>query len=216
MVRLGRSGKVRFGRLGAVRFGEASLGKVRQGAAGVVRPGRARYGRVRLGLARQARHKERKEIYKMSAYKWTTGARCAVDANIAGAVCEQLEERGELTAERLVDVSRPEDAPLHGAFEWNDAIAAEKYRVTQAGYIIRSLVVVVESEDEAKPIRAYFPTEVKHYENIRTIIETEDKRKKLLQTALQELTAFKRKYAALSELCKVFAAIDAAVDDEQD
>lgn len=148
----------------------------------------------------------------MSAYKWTSGARCAVDANIAGAVCEQLEERGELTAERLVDVSRPEDAPLHRAFEWNDAIAAEKYRVEQAGYILRSLVVVVETADEAKPIRAYFPTEVKRYENINVIMQSEDKRRKLLQTAKRELEAFKAKYKALTELNKVFEAIDTVAE----
>lgn len=148
----------------------------------------------------------------MSAYKWTSGARCAVDANIAGAVCEQLEERGELTAERLVDVSRPEDAPLHRAFEWNDAIAAEKFRVTQAGYIIRSLVVVVEAADEARPIRAYFTTEVKRYENINVIMQSEDKRRKLLQTAKRELEAFKAKYKALTELNKVFEAIDTVAE----
>jgi hypothetical protein len=148
----------------------------------------------------------------MSAYKWTSGARCAVDANIAGAVCEQLEERGELTAERLVDVSRPEDAPLHRAFEWNDAIAAEKYRVEQARYIIRSLVVVVETADEARPIRAYFTTEVKRYENINVIMQSEDKRRKLLQAAKRELEAFKAKYKALTELSKVFEAIDTVAE----
>ena len=53
-------------------------------------------------------------------YKWDKGSRFSVSAQVAGEVCEELEKKGELTAKNLVDVSRPEDAPLHKCFNWND------------------------------------------------------------------------------------------------
>ena len=53
-------------------------------------------------------------------YKWKDAARIKSDAQTAGEICEKLEKNGGLTAKRLVDESRPEDAPLHKEFEWND------------------------------------------------------------------------------------------------
>ena len=70
------------------------------------------------------------------------------DAQVVGEVCYELEKKGRLTPKELVDVSRPKDAPLHDEFEWNNTIAAEKYREVQAGYIIRSVAVKV---TEIKP-----------------------------------------------------------------
>ena len=52
-------------------------------------------------------------------YTWLAGSRHKVDAEVAGRVCEELERNGGLTAERLVEASRPEDAPLHKEFEWD-------------------------------------------------------------------------------------------------
>ena len=142
-------------------------------------------------------------------YKWKEGSHHKVPAQIAGEVCEELEERGELTAQNLVDVSRPEDAPLHNEFEWDDEVAAELYRETQAGQIIRHLAIRTES---IAPVRAYAIVEVgsKTYESIQTVIRNEEKYASLLNIALKELGAFKRKYQMLSELQEIFDAIEKA------
>lgn len=139
-------------------------------------------------------------------YKWKEGSHHKVSAQVAGEVCEELEERGELNAENLVDVSRPEDAPLHDEFEWNDDIAAEMYRRTQAGAIIRHLAVKTETK---APVRAFFNIEVrnKEFEHIQTIVRNEDKYATLLNQALRELEAFQRKFQMLSELQEIFDAI---------
>lgn len=50
-------------------------------------------------------------------YEWKITGICKVDANIAGAVCEELKNTVGLTRENLVNASRPEDAPLHDEFE---------------------------------------------------------------------------------------------------
>jgi hypothetical protein len=77
-----------------------------------------------------------------------------VTAETAAVELERVRrQRGELTPNNLLDESRPSDAPLHGAFEWDDAVAAERHRITQAYQLIRS--VVVEVEETAPACRAF-------------------------------------------------------------
>lgn len=142
-------------------------------------------------------------------YKWKEGSRHKVSAQIAGEVCAELEERGELSAQNLVEVSRPEDAPLHEEFEWNDDVAAELWRTNQAQHIISHITLKSETQT---PVRAFFNLEVKSpiYESLNAIVKHEDKYATLLQTALRELEAFQRKYLMLSELDKVMEAIEEA------
>lgn len=142
-------------------------------------------------------------------YKFKAGSMIKVDAQLAGAELERLEADGNLTAKALVDASRPEDAPLHKEFEWNDSIAAEAYREQQARHIINSIEVV---REETAPIRAFFNINraEPQYHHIDAIMRKADTRSALIRTAFAELHAFKRKYEQLEELAAVFAAIDEA------
>lgn len=134
-----------------------------------------------------------------------------LDPNIAGAVCEELEKTGEVTPKRLLDASRPEDAPLHGEFEWDDSIAAEKYRTGQARHIITNLKITT---TEAGSTKAYVSLEhspykeSKGYESILKVMSDEDKRKQLLNNARYDMKMFKAKYQSLKELAKVFDAMN--------
>lgn len=47
------------------------------------------------------------------------------------------EEHGSLTPVLLVDLARDPEHPLHSRFEWDDAIAGEKWRIEQAGQLLR-------------------------------------------------------------------------------
>lgn len=145
----------------------------------------------------------------MTIYRWKSGARSPVSAQVAGEVCAELERDGNLTPPALVDASRPEDAPLHAAFEWDDAIAAERYRETQARYIIRSVEVVTHGSKE--PVRAFVSVTTgrsEPYTTIEHIMARSDSRALLLEQAHRELNVFRRKYGQLSELAEVFEAID--------
>lgn len=146
----------------------------------------------------------------MAAYVWKTKGLFKTDANKAGQVFEELENTIGLTAENIVEVSREEDAPLHNEFEWNDTAAADKWRMEQARRMIGNLSIVVAEteEEEIVPVRAFFSTELHHYENIKTIMTDVSKKLTLMQKAVRELQAFKKKYAMLSELSKLFDAID--------
>lgn len=61
------------------------------------------------------------------------------------------EARGSLTPAILVDEARATDHPLHDRFEWDDAIAGEKYRLVQARHIIRSVRIEYGSDDDGTP-----------------------------------------------------------------
>ena len=160
-------------------------------------------------------------------YKYKHGARIRTHAQVAGEVCASLEERGELTPKSLVDVSRPEDAPLHDEFEWDDSKAAEAYRETQASYIIRSIEVVPEQTEHE--VRAFVsvpneptmddgeddategavpPKPRQQYRSVDVVMRSADGRKTVLAQAFRELASFRRKYVGLTELADVFAAIE--------
>lgn len=143
-------------------------------------------------------------------YQWKTGSQHKVSAAVAAEVMDRLAAEERLNPTELVEESRPADAPLHSEFEWDDSIAAEKWRKEQAGALIRHLVVRVESNNAEYPTRQYFMVqqEAKTYEPINVILKDEDKTAMLLEQAKRELQAFKAKYAGLKELAKVFEAID--------
>ena len=142
-------------------------------------------------------------------YKIANGAHIKTPAAIVGQVFEALEKTEEgLTAQTLLDASRPKDAPLHQEYEWDDSKAAEAYRLTQSSYILRSLVIVPDEQKPTETIRAVFTVADGKYQNVRTIISAPETRDALLRQALRDLQSVKRKYSALSELSPVWAAVD--------
>lgn len=147
----------------------------------------------------------------MAIYKWKSGSRVGADAQKVGEVCERLERKGNLTPKALVDASRRKNAALHNLFEWDDEIAAEKYRETQASYLIRSIEIVATSTSE--PVRAFVSvtanveTTERTYINVERALSTNGTREEVLAIALAELKAFERKYSNLEELASVLAAI---------
>lgn len=149
-------------------------------------------------------------------YQWKSVSRIRADANEAGAMFEHLEATVGLTPQNLLEANRAEGTPLHNEFEWDDNVAAEAYRITQARYMIQMLCIKPEENEESNtPIRAFFKTEEKSgYESLSVIMRHEDKCAAMLRRALKELEAFKRKYAVLEELVPVFDAIEAIVKEE--
>ena len=68
------------------------------------------------------------------------------------------DEHGQLTPRLVVDLARDPNHELHNRFEWDDSVAAEKYRLDQARDLIRKVRVVYKEGDEQNPpqtIRAY-------------------------------------------------------------
>ena len=49
-----------------------------------------------------------------------------------------------LQPQDLIDAAEPPDSELHDLFEWDDTIAARKWRLNQARKLIKSIEVIVE------------------------------------------------------------------------
>lgn len=152
------------------------------------------------------------------AVSWAKGSVFKADPNVAKNVMDQLSADGRLSPAELVEVSRPEDAPLHNEFEWNDTIAAQKWREQTGRIMIASIVVTPDVEESSQPVRAFFNIERGTHEYIPTeiIFSDEAKKQRLLDIAKRELFAFEAKYKTLTELDAVFKAIDALKEDEME
>lgn len=139
-------------------------------------------------------------------YQWKSGARIQADAQTAGEMCKQLADEGRLTAKDLLDENRPEDAPLHGEFEWDDNVAAESWREHQARNIINSLLIV---QEKAPPVRGFFKIErsERQYHSVTAILSRKDTTERLFENALRELQAIQQKYQALEQFNEVWQAI---------
>lgn len=137
-----------------------------------------------------------------------------VSAQAAGERLEQLErEHGKVTPKVVLEDARAEGSLLHPCFEWDDSAAAEKYRESQAGYLIRNLTITVEQEEKPpQKVRAYVSVtkdENRAFVNVCSALSEEETRAQVLAEALRALQSFREKYRGLSELSGVISEIDA-------
>ena len=146
-------------------------------------------------------------------YEWKTKGLFSVSAEDAAHELARIAERhgGILTPHAVVDESRPKDAPLHSVFEWNDDVAAEKYREEQARWLIRNIVIKYPDRDEEeKTIRAYVHVVDKEqsvYVETKKAMEVDYLRKQVIEQARRDMEAFIRRYEAYEEFAGLIAAI---------
>ena len=118
----------------------------------------------------------------------------------------------EITSENVVELARNENSVIHNEFEWDDAIAGDKWRNQQARVLINNLVIEVEQPEIKEPVqvRVLYTTPDRHdYKPIEFFVKDVDEHQKLLNQAKRELESFKKKYYSLIELTPVFEAINA-------
>lgn len=155
-------------------------------------------------------------------YQWSEGTRVRIPAQVAGEELERLAAEGEVTPARVVDVSRPKDAPLHSHFEWDNAAAAEAYRRDQARYLLRHIKVVVKCDEGELPtvVRAFVnvalePAEGEEvtlgtvYMTTRAAMANEYTRRQVLADALARIRQWRVIYGEYEEFAEIVAAIDA-------
>lgn len=65
----------------------------------------------------------------------------AVNSVVRAALQAIYDEEGRLTPAAVVERARPQDSPLHGQFEWDDAAAAHRHRLDRARHLIRSVKI---------------------------------------------------------------------------
>lgn len=140
-------------------------------------------------------------------YKWKIQGVMPVTAQVAGEELNRIYERdGIIEPEIVVLESESNSAPLHNCFEWDNAKAAHKYRITQAQNIIRAIVTIEETEQTSVETRAFVNVQ-REYHPISVVMRSEEKQNLLLKKAIEELKWFEKKYNSLRELSAVFDAI---------
>ena len=144
-------------------------------------------------------------------YEWKYNM--PIKAQIVGEHFEKLErEQGCITPKIVLDSARSETSVIHGCFEWDNDIAAEKYRETQASALIRNLTVKTIKEDKTctEPVRAFVniqSSEKSQYISLPNILKDNELTRRMLEQAKSELDTFAKKYSSLKELSGVFDAI---------
>lgn len=123
-------------------------------------------------------------------------------------VADEIGEKS-ITPQEVLEKARDENSELHKCFEWDNDVAAEKYRLEQARKIIINLVYVPTKKEEPQ-VRCFQITSEKHvYQPTKHFLVQENEYQSLLKKAKRELENFQKRYSMLSELETVFEAIEA-------
>ena len=163
----------------------------------------------------------------MQKYEWKCPGLYKVGADIAAKVVESCKDSsGYIQPTAVVDKSRPAEAELHGCFEWQDNIAADRWREQQARVLIKNIVTVeIRDDDKKQDVIKTFVHVISPEEQSRgykmTAVAVQDPRDRdyILSTARRELASFKSKYSKLTEFAALMNTIDeviASLDGEKD
>lgn len=153
-----------------------------------------------------------------ASYRWKPGVVTRVDAQAAGEELERIRVRhnGRLDQENLLQEAEKKASPLHDHFEWNDRTAAHQYRLEQAGYLIRSIEVIIppkRPDEEPSAVRAFVNVvrdEDRSYTSVSHAMADPDLRAQVIAQAWKELEAWRQRHAELTEFARVFTSIDQA------
>ena len=130
-----------------------------------------------------------------------------VSAQAVGEMIEDLHNKGtEITPELLVELSRDPASPAHDEFEWDDTVAAEKYRTEQARLLIAHIRIIREDEPEPEYKERAFVSApgCNHvYVPLKSALGNEGYRDHLLKQAKNDCEIFLAKYRRLQELAGV-------------
>lgn len=153
-------------------------------------------------------------IATANQYQWAPTYYAAIPAEVAAAEFERLKDLngGELTPRMVLDSARDPESPLHKAFNWDDASAAERYRLSQARRLISKLVIIREGSPEPAIVHVSLKTdEGRSFREAREVAKSEPLKKLLLQQAGKEFKAMRQRYNKLRELEKVWVEVDQAL-----
>ena len=126
---------------------------------------------------------------------------------------------GQLVAAHVLDAARDPTSPLHSYFDWDDNSAAEKFRLVQAGMLIRRVKLHIVRSQQTGPnvieVRAYHSLPTSRttgdgYTPLVSMLGNDEAMQELYAAALADLEALKAKYANLVEFEAVWRAAETA------
>lgn len=156
----------------------------------------------------------------MADWRWGGGFSVAYTRKVAPDVFAarldalQKQRGGDVSAAAVVEAARPDDADIHGLFEWDDAAAAEAHRILQARNALNSLRrVEIVREEVVERIAWVHVVHTERHEHTyvpwSAAAEDEGYRQQVLEEALRYLAGFRKRYAHLQEMAPVLEAVEA-------
>jgi hypothetical protein len=129
------------------------------------------------------------------------------DPQVLGEALEKISAKaaGHLVPSAVVDAARDRKNPLHKHFEWDNATAAEAYRLDQARCLIRC-IHVQSDETESGYARAFLSIREKDgvsYRNIADVMSSADLQQRVLAQAEKDLLSFEARYQTLQDVCEL-------------
>lgn len=121
----------------------------------------------------------------------------------------------------VVEESRDASAPLHGCFTWDDAQAAEKCRLREAGALIRNLQVTrIGAVAVTEPVGAFQSireegTGRRGYRSVDLVLSDPGLREQPRQAASRETASATHKFGALSTLTGAYRAVEIVRDTQE-
>lgn len=127
------------------------------------------------------------------------------DAEIIGPELTRLADTGQSSPKEIVEAARPDDAPLHRYFEWNDAVAAEAHRRFQARQMSRGIIVVVPTSKGAVEVPAFYSVatdedEERAYLPVQSVLEDPDLVRRQLLRFQRDITRIRDEYAVFASV----------------
>lgn len=114
------------------------------------------------------------------------------------------------TPDQVVDLARNPRTELHKCFDWDNDVAAEKWRKQQARLICISLTVTVEKQPGI--VQTYrliqHDREEGVYKPVALTVRQPDEYDRLLKQAKDELASFRKRYQSIKELSEVIEEIE--------
>jgi hypothetical protein len=121
----------------------------------------------------------------------------------------------------IVEASRPVKAPTHEVFEWDDAEAADQYRLQQARQLVNHIMVIRQTDDGPVVTRAYHSVVAKADPDderatrgyvSEAIVWREPKlRDQVVRDALRELQSWRDRYQHYAALAAEVALVEQAL-----
>ena len=141
-----------------------------------------------------------------------------IDPNATGNELERIRKaHGELTPTDVVDESRPEDAVLHPCFEWDDEVAAGRWRVRQARKIVQCIGIRYKTEDGGEgEVKRYYVSVKKagtrSYIRIPEALADDEIRALVLEELRLAIQSIERKYQGYKELAEIFTHVNKVIE----
>lgn len=147
-------------------------------------------------------------------FEWKiSGLAKGLNANVVAKEFERITAvYGVLTAETVLSEAEKRKSPLHAAFEWDDTVAARKWRLEQARKLINNVHIKIISSGEETTIGAYEIVNVGDARGFKNIsLLTEEESEEVRDNCKRDLTYIKIKLSMFNAFQKATQHIDNAV-----